>query len=768
MITTRESINYQYSLIFGYSSPNDIIVGDVIGPGRLTRERVNELSQEVIKYLRMYNAILRDYAGAEVFSIEFELFNFDEREARRNIYPKSMILIPGKFKDCESLLLALKPDTGYMDIHKSRESINSISGLFFEVEEFANHPELDNEKKTSLLKKFAERFNKKLYGELVEDKWNKKLIGLSVSLPTEKEMLNSYGSIKTDVEIKWNKRPYEITFLNPSFQKIKTPFEGKIEHEHLKFLISEPSTNFIVDKTLKLGMNLINLANTGTIDESQERINSFLVNEIKENIKKINEVATSENLISYCWKILDELEILVSKFLSYSKDFISSGVMGTLDEILDKYTHFILEKAGRENEKIKELSILANNSIKQSISYDENLRVIELSSSLNYFSERIKNNITLIKNSLPRYLYRRRLKTLTFGFVLSLKEKINKEREPAKTIGNTLITKFEELINTQIEINPFVLSKNTTYHEDAIIKEFKKLIETNLNNFFEELNITISDLISFAEVQMEKDPKLIANHIEAFRRFSNEIDYLLSYILRYSTINRFLKEEPDSEIADPVTFANRFHRFLEKRIGGINFTWKPYILEWIKDYAKKFFKLEEKREWSLKETFSDFIDYFEERESNEQQIESFFKFLEKFIENVSNPAGKEHLMEFYKQFKLCIDIKTEFPRYIKDKIQTELSLLNIEHEKRDLHEFFTIDKEENFTNFIREFELKYFSKLIPRPLSVILKHVLTNQEKDLFKGELFHIFQFKYWHNKSKIDITDNFKEVYREWLKEL
>lgn len=768
MITTRESINYQYSLIFGYSSPNDIIVGDVIGPGRLTRERVNELSQEVIKYLRMYNAILRDYAGAEVFSIEFELFNFDEKEARKNIYPKSMILIPGKFKECESLLLALKPDTGYMDIHKSGESVNSISGLFFEVEEFANHPELDNEKKVLLFKKFAERFNKKLYGELIENKWNKKLIGLSVSLPTEKEMLNSYGSIKTNVEIKWNKRPYEISFLNPIFQKIKTPFEGKIEHEHLKFIISEPSTNFIVDKTLKLGANLINLANTGTIDESQERVNSFLVNEIKKNIEKINEIATAEDLISYSWKILDKLEILVNKFLSYSKEFISSGVMGTLDKLLAKYTQFVLDKADRANEKIKELSILANNSIKQSISYSENLRVIELSSSLNYFSEIIKSNITLIKSSLPRYLYRRRLKTLTFDFVFSLKEKINKEREPAKTIGNTLITKFEELIINQIEINPLVLSKNITYNEDIIIKEFKKLIETNLNDFFEELDINISDLISFAEVQMERDPKLIANHIEAFRRFSNEIDYLLSYILRYSTINRFLKEEPDSEIADPVTFANRFHRFLEKRIGGINFIWKPYILEWIKDYAKKFFKVEEKRDWSLKETFSDFIDYIEERESNEQQIESFFKFLDKFITNISNPTEKEHLIEFYKQFELCIDIKTEFPKYIKDKIQTELSLLNIEHEKRYLHEFFTIEKEENFTNFIREFDLKYFSKLIPRPLSVILKHELTNEERELFKGELFHILQFKYWHNKSKIEISDNFKEVYREWLKEL
>ena len=73
MITTRESINYQFSLIFGYSSPNDIVVGDVIGPGKLTKEKVNNLSKEVILYLRMYNAILRDYTGSELYSIEFEL-----------------------------------------------------------------------------------------------------------------------------------------------------------------------------------------------------------------------------------------------------------------------------------------------------------------------------------------------------------------------------------------------------------------------------------------------------------------------------------------------------------------------------------------------------------------------------------------------------------------------------------------------------------------------------------------------------------------------
>ena len=61
MITTRESINYQFSLIFGYSSPNDLIAGDIIGPGKLTKERVKSLSIEVLKFFRMYNAMLRDY-----------------------------------------------------------------------------------------------------------------------------------------------------------------------------------------------------------------------------------------------------------------------------------------------------------------------------------------------------------------------------------------------------------------------------------------------------------------------------------------------------------------------------------------------------------------------------------------------------------------------------------------------------------------------------------------------------------------------------------
>ncbi len=775
MITTRDAINYQFSLIFGYSSPNNLIVGDIIGPGKLTKKRVNELSKEVIKFLRMYNAILRDFGGSEVFSIEFSLEHLKDIHEIKNTYgnleilPKSMILIPGKYKDCESMLLALKPETGQLNIHKSRKSVNSICKLFFEVEEFTNRPELGTLEKELVFKKFVSRFNKKLFGELIEDKWNKKLIGLSTSLPTERKMINTYATIKSNVDIKLHNRPHEIIFSNPKFIKIKTPFEGQTLKEHLKYSISEPSANFIIENTLKLGANLINLANTGTIDESQERIVSYLINHIEEEIKKIGEPREGKWLISYNEKKLNELKKYLDNFLKYSKEFLSTGEMGDLSDLLEKYKKFITEKGRLEKINYEEINNLAINTIVQIIVQKKDLRAIELSSLINYFSELIKNSFIIIKKSLPLYLSRRKLKILTFEFIKNLSEKFEKEQEPSRILGQKFIEKFNAFLLNQIEISSITLPKDHKFEEGDIIKEFKDIINKNVDPFFDNIKLEIGDLVSFAEIEMEKDSNVIKTHIENFKKFSSELTYLLSYILRYSTIKRYIKDEPDKEISDPVTFANRFHRFLEKRIGGINLTWKSYILEWIKDYAKKFLKLEEGKKWTLEEVFNDFIRYFEERKEAEQQTENFLKFLDKYIGQISNIMEKNHLIDFFRQYEFCIDIKTEFPKYMKNKIKTEVGLLNLQIEKKIPIKYINFDEKDTFSNYVKEMELKYFSKLIPLPISLILKHVLTNDEKELFNGDLFHVINFRFWgQNKAKSELADNFKEVYREWLKEL
>ena len=310
--------------------------------------------------------------------------------------------------------------------------------------------------------------------------------------------------------------------------------------------------------------------------------------------------------------------------------------------------------------------------------------------------------------------------------------------------------------------------KDYLFDLNLLIKEFKKIVIETLSSFIKEVKLGISDLVAFAEIQMESNSGLIKKHLNNFEKFSTELRFLVHYILRYSTINRFLKEENDIEISDPVTFANKFYRFLEKRMGGIDLIWKSYVLEWIKDYAKRFFKIEEKRDWSLNEVYTDFVEYIEKRETFEQNEKQFLVFLDTYIVKVLDETEKNLLIDFYKKFELCIDIKLEFPKYVQKKIETEVNLLNLNQSKVLPITLLNISEEDTLYKYINENELKYFSKLIPRPKSIILRHTLTNEEKELFKSTLFHVINFKYWHTKSKFEISDNFKEVYREWIKEL
>ncbi|TFF87666.1 MAG: hypothetical protein EU550_02825 [Promethearchaeota archaeon] len=692
-----------------------------------------------------------------------------KRKSEVKIYPKSMIMIPGRYKDCESLLLALKPETGYLNTHRSRDSVNNISELFYEVEEFVEHPALNGEEKEKILKKFAERFSNKLYGELLEDKWNKKLIGINASLPTEKEMLDSFGKIKSDIEILWYNKPFEIKRLSSGFKKIEPPLSESALLEHLKYNISEPSANFVIENTLKLGANLMNLANTGTIDEIQDDILNYVVELLNCRLKDKQEGCEANQFLSTANSITNDISVQFNNFLDISKKFLTSGEKGSLVELTVKLRNYLNNSLSMESENYTELSEFLIKSIKQSLIETENLRANELESIINYFSEILKNSINLTKKNLPRYLRRRKIILLLRDFGKILDEIFKGEQKPARILSNKIMEKFNLFLMNQIEIDPFIISKSPEMNEEKIVKVFKSLVNENLEDFFNEVVLDIRDLVFFAESMMEKDSKVIRNHIEKFKKFSGEIQFLLGYISRYSTVNRFLKEEPDEEIKDPVTFANRFHRFLERRIGGINLDWKDYILEWIKDYGKKFFNVEEQRDWNLKEIYDDFITYLEQREQKEQKCETFIEVLDTYIAKNSTEKDRENYLDFFKQYELSIEIKTEFPIYIKQRIDKTINEFNVNEEKIKPVNYLNIDNNDSFYGFLRENELKYFSKLLPRPISLILKHNLTNDEKESFSADLFHVLKFRYWGvNSLQIEILDNFKEVHREWMKEL
>ncbi|MFO8019313.1 MAG: hypothetical protein R6U96_11800 [Promethearchaeia archaeon] len=765
MITTRDSINFQYSIIFGYSSyKEDLTAGNIIGPGKLARKKVKTLSNEVIQFLKMYNAMLQDFSGSEVFAIEFSLYNISEKESE--IYPKSMILVPGKYKECESLLLALKPDLGYLNVHRSRKSLNNISELFFEIEEFSEHPKLNKKKQSRLLDKFADRFSQKLYGNLLEDKWNKKMIGLNQALPTDKEFLKNYATIKTKYNILWKEQPHQLEIFNQTFEKYSPLSDEKLRKEHLKYMISEPSAEFIIKNTLKLGSNLMDLVNTGTLDETQDNLIRLFLNKIYEKVEQENTRIKVHDLISKIEHICNELKVTTNKYLEYLNKFLKSGKQGTLNQVITQLDQFIKDQQKFNNEDFKRINKIFTDLCKVNLSNKDTLRAIDLKSSNHYFSEAIKSSFNMITEHITKFLTFRHFLSLNDVFEEHLRNVFEKEKKPAKMLANKIITRFKDNIRDEIEIHPLLSTEEIQYEEEKINKAFREILLRNLSEIT-NFDLSIKDIVSFAEILMDQDKRDIINgDIERFKKFSDEIIYLLSYILRYNTINLFIKDLETNEFIDPVMFANKFHRFLEKRIGGIKLEWKEYILEWIKDYASKFIKMQKAPSWNLKELYDDFVQYLTERGSKERNSKNFLDFLDYYIGQTKNDQKKKALLDFLRNYESCLGIKTEFPKYIRDRIEKQLEVFEFPSKKEKPINYLIENEEEKFYNYIVTKELKYYSKLVPRPYTLILKHQFNNEERENFRNDLYHNFNFKFFKNNIKINISDNFKEVYKKWAK--
>ena len=761
MITTRESINFQYSIVFGYGSPNnDIIVGDVISPGFLQEELVNELSREIMKFLSQFNAMLRDYTGAELFSVEFELLNI-AKDSGTSIYPKSMALLPGNYKGCESLMLALKPEKGVLNVHKSSKSITDISKLYFEVEDFVNRPELDASERESLFNKFATRFTKKLYGDLVENKWNKKMIGVSDSLATEKG-LTQYGQLKSEIETSWHKTPMDIKLSTVQFGKFSTPFEGKNAIEHTKFTIAEPSARYVIQHTLNLGANLLNLANTGTIDRFQDSVIKFLIERIK--TKELAEVSgnkSEEWLISMVNGFLNQFSKKKEKYFEICEDFLVSGEKGDLNDVLDSFEKFILEKEEELKTKYFEIWKLTKKFLSQISIKKKNLIANDLRSGIYYFSEIFNKGIKIIRKKLPKFLLNRKIRKQTKILVESLRKRFENEKGPIQNLGEKFIDKFHDFILKNIKM--YLLSeKSIDFTSNQSLKKFFPHIIENLENFFNKVSVDIEDLLSIAEMEINNDNENISELINKFKKFPKEIHFLLSYILRYSTINRFLKEMKAEEISQPDTFAKKFHRFLEKRLAGINLVCKSYILDWIDYYSKIFSKLHIDKEWTLIEIYNDFKTYLEEKEANSQEPQEFFNILDLHLAKEANEGQKIQLLKFLDQYKYFLDIEKEFPKYFRGLITQEIESFDYNLEEAKPMNLLNINRDQSFYNYIRETELKYFSHLIPIPSTLILKHRLENDELKQFKDDLFQVFDFNLVGEKKLIlQLKNNFKEVY-------
>jgi hypothetical protein len=166
---------------------------------------------------------------------------------------------------------------------------------------------------------------------------------------------------------------------------------------------------------------------------------------------------------------------------------------------------------------------------------------------------------------------------------------------------------------------------------------------------------------------------------------------------------------------------------------------------------------------------NDLLTYIKEKESLTHDPEKFFTIIDANLAKETEESEKLPLLRFLDKYIFYKDVAEQFPKYLKEMIIKGIQNLNHDSEKSRPLTFLTKNGEDNFYNYIRDNELKYYSKLIPVPKTLILKHLLTHDEKEQFKGDLFQVFEFNLMgEDKLILNLKDNFKEIFREWIKEL
>ncbi len=144
------------------------------------------------------------------------------------------------------------------------------------------------------------------------------------------------------------------------------------------------------------------------------------------------------------------------------------------------------------------------------------------------FEEALKGNVTkemLHIAEIERVDVRKLMKKISKGEVVIMK------REGFKPVG------IGFPLRTKINVNFGTSSSAINLNE-----EFKKLVQIAVENYIDEIPIHPENLIRFTEVMLDKHQDKVAHHLTNLKKASSQLEFLLSYILRFNTLNRFVKE----------------------------------------------------------------------------------------------------------------------------------------------------------------------------------------------------------------------------------
>ncbi|HMF33701.1 MAG TPA: hypothetical protein VKK79_19915 [Candidatus Lokiarchaeia archaeon] len=762
-VTTSEELQKLLTVIYGYAGQKTgIEAGEFIGPSRLAAHKVMELTKEFVGYLQAFNGMLRDYAGAEIYAMEFDLVSFTPEHADTRLYPKSMVLIPGKFKDAENLLVALRAEQAGLDMSLASQDLNTFCSRCWEIEEVSDLPNLETEAKAQVLSKFAQRFARHIQGLLIEGKWNKKLIGLKGQDATDDEHLSEISSVKAKKTIRWVATTPEIEMSSPLFSLNVPDLRPEKQIDFFKIMISGPSAYFIAQNTFKLAANLLQVANIGSINDNQAQVIQLTLKIILRDLGKQVQDLGPVDTIAAVNEGLNKFFGLLDEFQSIGVNFTQEGIKGSFQDVLIECAKFFGEQQLSDKVLIRKILDVFIDSCKQGTGcqLQDQIRSSDLKTDLDFFSESTKHGLKLVRDNLYRYFSLLIHREFKDQFVNAVRDMLEIEATPAKALGLKFLEKISKILDGEIAYEHFFhISGNEIPFAD-LGTNFSTLIKENLPKYLEEVDVSIADLLAFAESLVEDGTESIQEHLEKLAKFEQQIEFIYAYILRYSSINRFVNEF-ENQFHDPATFGDKFYEFLRKRISGAmtsGLTWATHVLEWIHEYRDIHSSKLDTRIWEKGKIIEDFLKFVGEKVKKAALPAEFVYVMDKYITQLPPGPQTELLTQLMGKFEENLGIKESFPQYMQDKIMELVDSMQFNFLDRSPASYFQDEEHQLFYEFLENHALKHFARLQSLPKNMILRSM-----NDLVEDkEIYHVLEFQYMPKRLKIDVKSNWEAMAR------
>ena len=374
----------------------------------------------------------------------------------------------------------------------------------------------------------------------------------------------------------------------------------------------------------------MNISNTGTINDAEYSV----INKIMDFIYK--EVSKNEGLKSLKW-MMDEIQkynVIFSEEMNNHKlgcqEFLKTILNKPLNVILEEYVKFHEMRQSEHPEIRNLLSSLCLDQIKNNeYSNPESVLINELTPTFHYVEEIVKFSWKTIRQSVPKFFYFYIMQEYSNGLKETLISKLNVEKNPSlKSMGEIYANNLLAEINNNVNQRIIVLPITYELDEAEVYNDFKMIARQALDTVLEKKRFSIRDLVGISVNNMGENLQFIKDHVEKFKTFEDEMTFLLRYIMRHSSFNKFIQEIPEDTILTPTVFAEEYAEALRKKMGALSMKWKDYMVDLIRGFGTNIqseyeHAIKKRKYWSNHEIIMRFIKYITDLVNEQTQPEKF-------------------------------------------------------------------------------------------------------------------------------------------------